>query len=407
MDYKFLKEIGKSAGALFLAALAVIYTAFHLFGMGENKLDTTFITESEARKTISITGYFFRDESTIETGKNGVVSPIVSDGEKVTAGDNVARLYSGASEEELAAIAALDAGISALTNARNLVSTMSREAVSAAVSALLNRIVGDASFGRFPTGIGNAEIGILTLIAQGKIITGEIMDTEFVSLLEALRAERNRRAGAVEVTNIKSDSGGNYFETSDGMENIFKYSNIDKMTPAEFSDAINAFEGAVTPPASAGKLTDNFYWYFAAFTSEREGSAMKVGREYTLIISGKEVKSTLFRSVADHSTGRTMLIFGTNATMEQAYVNARSAVARVVSVSVSGYKIPNSALRVLDGETGVFTVGGNLIYFREIVIIEEIDNFVIASTTAEDNELKNGDLVVLGGKKLHDKKIIR
>ena len=78
----------------------------------------------------------------------------------------------------------------------------------------------------------------------------------------------------------------------------------------------------------------------------------------------------------------------------------------------TGYKVPASAIRVIDGVQGVYILSGSTVRFKKIIPLAEIDGYFIVEeqdTMSEDslsNYLGYCDLVITSGKDLYDGKVI-
>ena len=76
--------------------------------------------------------------------------------------------------------------------------------------------------------------------------------------------------------------------------------------------------------------------------------------------------------------------------------------------SYSGFKVSSEALRVNNGETGVYVLSGQRIIFKPVEILYSTEDFsVITSKNKTGSKiLKTKDEVVIGGHDLFDGKIL-
>ena len=84
---------------------------------------------------------------------------------------------------------------------------------------------------------------------------------------------------------------------------------------------------------------------------------------------------------------------------------------KVIKSSVDGVSFPRSALRMVDGEQGVYVVSGNSVGFRKVDIIESTDSHYISrepDAGQEDRKLylSKFDRVITEGKGLYVGKIL-
>ena len=90
----------------------------------------------------------------------------------------------------------------------------------------------------------------------------------------------------------------------------------------------------------------------------------------------------------------------------------RSQTVQIVERSYSGYRVPTSAVRVVDGVRGVYVLEGSTVRFRRITPLTELDGYMIEqkqNTLDEDSvkyDLGYCELVITNGKDLYEGKII-
>ena len=84
----------------------------------------------------------------------------------------------------------------------------------------------------------------------------------------------------------------------------------------------------------------------------------------------------------------------------------RSGPMTVVSREYSGLKVPKKALRVVDGQKGVYIVKGMQAKFVPVEILYSTDNMMICNKLDADGQLRLYDQVIVKGRNLYDGKII-
>ena len=127
--------------------------------------------------------------------------------------------------------------------------------------------------------------------------------------------------------------------------------------------------------------------------------------------SDAEIPMTLYRSVPDEESGLTLLIFSTGKVNADFNFLRRQTV-EIVAESYTGYRVPVSSVRIVDGKQGVYVLMGNVVKFREITPLVEIDGNLIVKEQDKvndpDHALKLGfyDAIITKGKNLYEDKII-
>ena len=120
----------------------------------------------------------------------------------------------------------------------------------------------------------------------------------------------------------------------------------------------------------------------------------------------------LHRIVTDSDSDNVILIFKTgHVPVDFNFLRKQSV--EIVQQSYTGYRVPVSAVRMVEQRQGVYIKNGNLVEFREIVPLVEIDGyFIVEEQNKQDDpefEKKLGmfDLVIVKGKNLYENKIIQ
>ena len=74
----------------------------------------------------------------------------------------------------------------------------------------------------------------------------------------------------------------------------------------------------------------------------------------------------------------------------------------------SGLKVSNEALRISDGQTGVYVLIAKTIVFKPVTVLFSTDSFSIVEPckTVSSRVLTHNDEVILGGKDLFDGKVV-
>jgi hypothetical protein len=118
----------------------------------------------------------------------------------------------------------------------------------------------------------------------------------------------------------------------------------------------------------------------------------------------------LYRILSDVDSETAVLIFRTGVLPED-FQYLRNQTVQVVKNSYTGYRIPASAVHVVNGNEGVYVLRGSQVKFCRINPLYEYDGYILV---AERNEsasdrgdwLAKNDFVITKGKGLYDGKII-
>ena len=85
----------------------------------------------------------------------------------------------------------------------------------------------------------------------------------------------------------------------------------------------------------------------------------------------------------------------------------RQQSAEIVFTSYSGLRVPKSAVRVENGQTGVYILEGTLAKWKPITILHDTgESYVVTLDTSSTNNLWPGDELIINAKNLYDGKVV-
>jgi len=387
---------------------------------------TQRVTEAEYSY---FTGYIFKDETVIDTGRAGVADYLVSDGEKVGNNQAYADLYpsdelSDEKREELQAslndinsrLERLDGGVGVggvVADLSHVNESLSRSYYSY-VDALLD--------GELEAAEANGEI-LLGALVDYSVITGR--DGVAQSALSSLTEQKNElltSLGTAPQTLVSSESCYFYYET-DGFESIFNSSRLESLTPAALGELIES-DAEQYGTGVIGKTIYDPKWQLVIPTNAEDCLDFKESRGYTVSFSDNDSISIemVLEKIAIDESGEAYLLFSSyDLSAIQGFSRAQSV--KVLMSSISGYRIPSESLKSIDGEDGVYILIGTEVAFRRVTLVGECNGYYIVRTYEEDAEeqtkieedggeisdipyLNANDLIITSGNDLYDGKHI-
>lgn len=399
-DEKKQRRIGFDFAYLFSALLTiavaaasaglVLYFGYHTVKAFTTDVTTTpayDVTENEYRRG---EGYIFRSETPVRTKYSGTPDYQVADGERIGVGELICHLYSSIDGEVRDRISELDREIALLESIVNtgVIETGIPEALAAA-------------------GDGYSEI--MLLLSQGRYTDAAAMSDTFLSALGRIDALENGsgdiknrismlyadRSGLVatygkKTGSVNADSVGYFFHGCDGFESLFDPDLLTDITFGSFAEL--TVQDPADTSGCVGKMIDDPKWYFLLPFDSEKAKGFESGREYNIIFNdngGRTLEMYLERTVldlddhdSDGDRAEALLIFSSSE-MPQGFVWRRTQDVSVEYASHHGYRIPLSAVRYYDGMTGVYTLGGGYVLFRQIKVIYEGDGYCIAADYAD------------------------
>ncbi|MBQ0110419.1 MAG: hypothetical protein KBS41_00620 [Oscillospiraceae bacterium] len=159
-----------------------------------------------------------------------------------------------------------------------------------------------------------------------------------------------------------------------------------------------------------GKVVTDYTWYLLVELPTDEALKLKENQDYKILLSqyfDSHIIVTLQKLSTSDTTDKTLAVFyceNTNGT----FSSIRNIDGTIVLESYSGIKIPNSAVRKLEDNIGVYTVSGGVVKFKKIKVVYSTDDFTVCAIDekGEDDSLRLYDEMIDKGKNLYDGKTI-
>lgn len=428
-----LLNVGFVCLMLGLISFAVYQCARHLT-TGLNTLRTQEITDTVYT---DLTLYLFRDEEAMSPQNGNLFLYAVRDGKKVPVGKTLGSIYAATDADTAATLQdQLDrygerlerlasdrfGGLTGATDALATAEAQYRVALAASTA------------GR----TGAASLAEEELLAALNAYYTALGGTDMTVSADTLRGEQAALvAGLPQVGSLTAECAGWFFYDSDGLEAYFTSSRVDTMTVEDFR-ALTAYADGVrdadTGAVTAGKLVYSSQTYAATCLSAEEASRFAVGTAYRALCGDAAGSELTLTCVRNEAVGDEALVVFSTQDAPELLLTARSLMVEAVLETVSGYRVPTSALVSLDSPatgkpvTGVYVLSGNRVVFRRVAIRAERGEYVILRTVDEvqavldDPEtdsawvegikadgwsfLSLNDRVITGGRNLYEGKVI-
>jgi hypothetical protein len=173
-----------------------------------------------------------------------------------------------------------------------------------------------------------------------------------------------------------------------------------------------------------GKTVYDPKWYLAIPTDADTCLDFTEKRAYKVSFSDNDnitLDMTLEKAVTDEAGNAYLLFSSFDLSAIQGFSRAQSI--KILTSSISGFRIPSESLESAYGEDGVFILIGTEIAFRRVTVIGEGNGYYIVNTYAKDTEeqekleetggeiseipyLNANDLIITSGNDLYDGKLI-
>ncbi|HPU66986.1 MAG TPA: HlyD family efflux transporter periplasmic adaptor subunit [Clostridiales bacterium] len=401
-------SVFKLAGIGAAALILIIYAAAQIYKIYSVPIKTTTALTKTVYKSAVVDIFVIRDEKYIVYDANGSVVPLVKDGTRVTGGDNVAAIFSNDADaksfieerqikNEIAYYEALSKSDinfqSDLTQLNSNIKQSVLNYITAAESGKLSDL--------------KAQIDrVRETITARQRATGEQVDysqklSELKSRLSALSSSRH------DTKFVSATGPGYYVSTADGYENAVPFEKALELSCEEIEELIKK-EPEQVPSNVRGKLISGYDFYIAAVLKAELAADLKVGSTVSINFPSSSVGEIKVKvaKISETKDGKTPVIF-TSRQMSEELSQLRIERAEIRLEKHEGYAVPNSAIRIVDGEKGVYILRGNLVTFRKINITYSDDDISIATTPENpEGHLRLYDEIIVEGKNLYAGKVI-
>ncbi len=412
MDKKYLKQVALYVLTSILSVSFILYVGYHLFYGLTQKVETAPASPETVGSTLTADAYLFREETVLHsTTSGGSVVAAVTDGERVGVGDTVAHRYDVSSPDVVAAIAEANEQIRVLTAMReNALSVRDTVSIDKEIYDIMQKIAASAEAGD-AAGALSLRSSLRAALTKRAVVTGAKSDIEGeIAKMQAEKDALTNKLGTRRETSTVAKSGY-FFADTDGYESVFTAERALSMSVADFR-ALCA-ENAKEPSATAiGKLVTDYVWYAACLVPFADTKNLTEGDTYPVSFSyngDKTVEMSLTRLVRDGDTA--LLVFAAD-TMPQGFTYTRLQPIVITDNAYTGLRVPASALRVVDGVTGVYVLEGSVMHYRAVKLLIEGEDWCLLETAPEEDPpegyvwLKQNEIVITKGRRLAEGRIL-
>lgn len=391
--------------ALGVIASYIIYQAV-LFSKAE--METQFALNETVYKTIDTVGFVVRDEHFITNDIKGTTVSFAENGERVAKGDTVSMVFASSDDAvSYLKISELQENIKhyeELSGQANL-QTLNINTLDEKIDNELIDFLECRDTHNYDDAIQYANTYRDSLTGK-QIAVGEQLDfsEDLANLKNELSQLENQKYS---YTEIKSDTPGYYISGADGYEKTIDFSKIDELTSELVEKAIQSKPVSVSEDV-IGRVVGSFKWYIVCSVDTDDTVNLSYNKQIYVNFpyDGIEKLPVNLHKIGERTGEKTVLILSCDL-MDESLSDLRIEDLQIITEEYKGYKIPNSAIRTVDGEKGVYVVRGNLLGFRKIHIVHSTDSYTLVDNPdGESDYIKLYDKVVTKGVELYDNKLV-
>ena len=203
---------------------------------------------------------------------------------------------------------------------------------------------------------------------------------------------------------ILAGKAGTFSAAVDGYEAVLTPERLMEMTVAE----LEAVQPEETDANAIGRLVTSTTWYYACIVPANELSGVEEGDRATLTFARDYYQPVSMRvaRLGGNEAGSRLLVLSSDRALQNVTL-LRQQSAEIVFTSYSGLRVPKSAVRVENGQTGVYILEGTLAKWKPITILHDTgESYVVTLDTSSTNNLWPGDELIINAKNLYDGKVV-
>jgi len=375
-DKEYLKRVLLRVLGTVFGILVIVYIGYQIW----HKVTSSIKYEPATPYTYTVKssgeGYVFRSEKVIASPGAGSIVPNVETGAKVSAGSEVASLYSASGVDVEQRLADIDEQIAILSMSQDSEALTNRDVskLDAETFEIITDMRRCIEQGKFSEAIAH-KMNLVTKVNRRNAASGTGVDV--ASQIASLRQTRDSitsQLGSL-VATVKTPVSGWYYPDTDGYESIFTPDKIENLTYEDFAALVSSPAAATSN--DAGKTVVSPVWYFVCELPGESLDAKEIGEEYTVYFPhnrGVKISMELVKISRKGEGG--IAVFKTDKTPD-GFDFARMQSYELLENEYTGFRIPKSAVRVTDGQMGVYVLTGEVVHFRKIEVMTEYENTYI------------------------------
>ncbi len=407
--------------AILLLVLAVlVYLVVQVFILFAPRMRTEIARLHTMTETLQVQGGVFMQSIEVGGGE-GYLYYTVDPGHRVTAGSEVALLFSSEEAvEAMSLVVAINRELELLSEAQRTVSDGGDiDALLQDMQTGLYSLMDQIETGNYESLV---DIKYNIALAGNKIQISAGDEPNFEARIAQLTELRNQySAMAVPIGNITAPQAGYFVPAARDDRVQLDYDTAASATAQQLQQILQE------PPVYygsevAGHIITDYRWHFVAVVNAEEAGNFTVGSSNLSLsftsTGDMQVPVTVEAIRPDEQGDMAVLEFSSEYISPQ-LLSLRVEEAEIVLGEQQGIRLEKNALRLVDVENddgsvstyqGVYVKLGNMVYFRRVEVLLEDEYYILIpdEVTAGVNEVALYDEVVVdaGGVVLYDRKIL-
>lgn len=400
--------------AAILAVLAYLATSVLPVVFASEEITVQNATPIVYDDSLSVSGIALREESIISVAGNPAsVHYKVSDGDRISAGDAVATVSSQQiTAENRLAVETIDRQITILSDCVSATTQFDVKTLDAQTKQAINDYLSISDDGNLSDSRDAADDVLSYFVKRDIKATGD--KSYYQQILQNCETTRKTllNGNSALQSGVYASEAGYFSSQYDGFEG-YSASKYESVTPEDVKSLLAA-SPAQRPGGYVGKLQHFSYWTYLCTVPEDGAERFTKNSSWTLRFDTPAygIRTVTMRVISrsEPTNGEVALVFESSFFNKEIY-SLRNTPAEIILDSYKGFKVDKDAVRVFEGETGVYVLSGAKVIFKPVDVLyrdESRDFAVVSSNTKTSGRvLITNDSVVIGGKEIYDGKVVK
>ncbi|MBQ1222816.1 MAG: hypothetical protein IIX84_00860 [Oscillospiraceae bacterium] len=388
-----------------IAAVALGYMAYLAVDVNRSTIQTLNVQMATADEGFSVDAMIFSDEALVLKGRGQSCLVLAENGEKVGGGEDFAVCFSNdTAKEKYVRLEKLRKTLAVAAEAKaTKTDSATLKALNSEISDIARSFSSSAGQGGLISEYGEEEMVGALLARQLCLGNSDGID----ALCDSLKAEISALENGAESGQVISAEKSGYFSAiADGWEQVVSVDRLLDFDFEEYQEAMRVGALSIDTDRVVGKMVYGYTWYLCTVTDSETAGYINPGKELTVKIAGEERSMSVLRKEYSPDGKDVFITMECRVPLSNISVE-RDQTVTIIGQSYEGFRVPAEAIRMEDGVTGVYVLEGAQAIFKPAEIIYSGDGYYLVSGSETDrNRVCTNDAVIVGGKGLHDGKVI-
>lgn len=366
----------------------------------ENPVDTQAAILEVYENKVDTSGYIVRNEQVYSAPAAGTVYHYLQEGTRVKKNSVLSTVYTGGvSEETLRELNNINSKIAELKNSGGY--TVSGSAGGNDIENIRKNIIS--------AGISGDTSGMEGYKMQlSSVITGDVQNGSSDSIDALAERKQALEAGMMNYKNdIYSQMSGVFSKNVDGLETVLTPQSIMSYKAADYNgiaEEMKSTDTVTDTDQPVCKVVNNHTWYVMLTVDRQTADKLKINQKAKLrfeYLPGIEADAEIcYISTEDSGTDKNVVVLKSEQYKEGVF-SIRFSGIELILESYEGYRVPVSAIRIVDNERGVLVKNGGTQVFKPCNIIysdTKGQTAIIRPVSGAANMLREYDNIVVGEK---------